>query len=181
MSSTQPAGNAASNPINRNSFTSPAGVSYSGTETVDAGYNWWNSASGPSGGGHTGTGSAVAGTQPQNIDVNPWLCVGTDVGGDPTDGFQPDLSQVCTDGLVISGAASTNEGSLIRHAARTTAILILAPSPVGTSIGVMAMRKTSREHQAPPRTPTPTVRTTTRSARPQPTAPIRSWSPTLSQ
>jgi uncharacterized delta-60 repeat protein len=72
---------------------------------IDGGFNWWGAASGPSGAG-TGSGSAVS----VNVDFNPWVTVGTDVGGDPTDGFQPDLSQLSTSGLSISGAATTDEG-----------------------------------------------------------------------
>ncbi len=105
-------GTISTNHVIQNSFTSPVGAFYNGTETIDVGFNWWNDDSGPSGGGHAGTGSAVAGTGAANLDVNPWLCVGTDVGGNPNDGFQPDLSMLCTDALAISGASSVNEGDL---------------------------------------------------------------------
>jgi nitrous oxidase accessory protein NosD len=90
VSATMPVGNAATNTITGNSLTSPAALTYSGTETINASGNWWNTASNPE------AASRFAGTGTATIDYTPWLNSGTDtdVG---TAGFQGDFSVLNVD------------------------------------------------------------------------------------
>jgi len=64
---------------------------YSTAPLVDAEYNWWGDASGPSGEG-TGTGDAVG----QYIDYDPWVTGGFVTGGgwfeSPAEAYKPDTT-----------------------------------------------------------------------------------------
>ena len=77
----------------------------SATVTADASGNWWGSNDGPT----------VAATTFGDVDYTPWLDAGTDVGGDPSDGFQGDFSVLnVDDDSPQSGAAGRiQEGVLL--------------------------------------------------------------------
>lgn len=111
LANDQAAGTIATNLINRNSFASPTAVIYNGTETMNLTNNWFNAASGPSGGGHVGAGAALSGTGAANLDVAPWLRAGTDVGGVAANGFQPNTALIGHDAVTLTGASSSVEGS----------------------------------------------------------------------
>lgn len=100
LSATQAATTISTNQFHDNSFASalPAvAVAYSGTETIDFNRNWWGNASGPALITHpSGTGGSIGGTAGTGgtgrLDFTPWFDTGTDVGGNPADGFQPDYN-----------------------------------------------------------------------------------------
>ncbi len=64
-----------------------AAVNTSLTNRMNASGNWWGSAD-P---------AAVAALLFGDIDYTPWLAAGTDMGGDPADGFQGDFSSLWVD------------------------------------------------------------------------------------
>jgi hypothetical protein len=70
FSSSQSPGTISTNTLNQNNIVGNAvGALYGGTETINAEYNWWGAADGPSGDG-PGSGDAVDGT---TIDFDPFL------------------------------------------------------------------------------------------------------------
>ncbi len=69
FSASQYPGSISSNEAHDNNIVgNNRGVTYAGTETINVEYNWWGSASGPSGAG-PGTGDSV----PATVDFDPWL------------------------------------------------------------------------------------------------------------
>ncbi|MCR4325925.1 MAG: right-handed parallel beta-helix repeat-containing protein [Patescibacteria group bacterium] len=71
LSTGQFPGTIATNDINRNSIAGNAGgMTYDGSEIIDATCNWWGTASGPSG---VGPGSGDAATSSLTIDYATWL------------------------------------------------------------------------------------------------------------
>ncbi len=102
FSSGQAPGTIATNSASGNSFGSAVAVTYGsgdGTgDTIDCSGNWWDSYTGPTVATHPGgTGSEIAGASGGLVDFTPWLDSGTDVGGDPSDGFQGDFSELWVD------------------------------------------------------------------------------------
>ncbi|MCX7427748.1 MAG: right-handed parallel beta-helix repeat-containing protein [Planctomycetia bacterium] len=78
--------------VRYNSLDSTLGLDNQTAVTVDASGNWWGDASGP-GGVYSGGGAGVS----DGVDFTPWLNSGTDLGADPTNGFQGDFSYLNVD------------------------------------------------------------------------------------
>ncbi len=90
-------------------------VNTSATNRMNASGNWWGSAD---------PGTVWAGRY-GDVDYTPWLAVGTDVGGDPANGFQGDFSTlwVDDDSPQVGAVARIQEGiSLV-----TASTVFIAP------------------------------------------------------
>jgi hypothetical protein len=107
----QAPGTISSNVLNQNSLVSPTAIIYNGGETIDVRRNWWGFRDGPSGAGRVGSGALITGTGAGLLDIHPWLTDGSDTGGNPSNGFQPNLTKLGHDAISISGVPSLNEGS----------------------------------------------------------------------
>ena len=89
--------------LSNNSFSgnSNSNITNAGAHTVDASGNWWGS----------NTLAGVTGSISGSVDYTPWLNVGTDVGGNPADGFQGDFStlDVSAAGLQVGSIGRIQE------------------------------------------------------------------------
>jgi hypothetical protein len=86
-------GTQSTNTISGNSLGSTVGLANVETnaELINASGNWWGTALNPF------TAGKIGGAAAANVDYTPWLNTATDMGGDPSDGFQGDFSDITVD------------------------------------------------------------------------------------